>query len=551
MSLTPMLWAMKAAPVADTTEKLILISLAERADEDGCDAFPSKATLAKDALCDEKTVQRKLGKLVDRKLIGLGDQRAAQYIEKRYRPKVYDLFIPYSWFPDVDDINETRRRRGRGLLTPENRPDIVPAPTRVQRSDKGKSRTKQGSASSRGDSESPLDHQGSAPTPGGTDSPGRGDSQSQQGGLTDPQTSPVEPPLSNLPMAPSARSAGNGRQAPTGSSARGTSSGSAAADGAEAPNRKSAGSGRQVLVTAEVQRVLEAFPPDLREALSNKARSDRPRPIVKAIEEQLAGAGPLQAEKLANRVARRWVSHGYIAHRAAGTLVSPVGVVLAMLKPGPCPDPRCEDGELDDRSPCRACMERENDYRADRQRGRKAEAAEKEAEARRQACPYCHVDRGTAGQPCQDCTGAITSAERDTVVLADQAVADHLTLHPSDEQAVAAFRTYVADSIATARKSAAARGADALGQALSARLAADGFAQDQKRRREQAAGPADRPEREPAVTIPAQLAWESALCPGHDHTGCPGSRPAVGHDGLCTRCRITALVHQAEVHAAL
>ncbi|MFI7396237.1 helix-turn-helix domain-containing protein [Streptomyces tendae] len=552
MSLTPMLWAMKAAPVADTTEKLILISLAERADEDGCDAFPSKATLAKDALCDEKTVQRKLGKLVDRKLIGLGDQRAAQYIEKRYRPKVYDLLIPYSWFPDVDDINETRRRRGRGLLTPENRPDIAPAPTRAQRSDKGKPRTKQGSASSRGDKESPLENQSAAPASGGTESPARGDSQSQQGGLTDPQTSPVEPPHSNLPMAPSARSAGNGRQAPTGSSARGTSSGSAAANGAGAPNRTSARSGREVLVTAEVQRVLEGFPDALREALVRKVRTDRPKTVIQAIEKQLAGGGLAQAKLLGDRVARRWVTHGYTKHYAEGTLASPVGAAVAMLQPGPCPEPRCEDGELDDGNPCRSCIERDKNRRADQERERKARAEQREAEFRRRACPYCKEDRGTAGQPCGDCAGAIASSKRDAAAFVEQAVARYRARTGGDDQAAAAFRTHVVEGIEQARQAAAARGADVLGQALAVRLAADDYAREQDRLRQQpaaeenvalAAG-TDRPDPGLGVAIPAQEPWAGDHCPGHESTGCPWDKPAVGTDGLCARCRIEAVKKQ-------
>ncbi|WP_432138656.1 helix-turn-helix domain-containing protein [Streptomyces sp. bgisy154] len=552
MSLTPMLWAMKAAPVADTTEKLILISLAERADEDGCDAFPSKATLAKDALCDEKTVQRKLGKLVDRKLIGLGDQRAAQYIEKRYRPKVYDLLIPYSWFPDVDDINETRRRRGRGLLTPENRPDIAPAPTRAQRSDKGKPRTKQGSASSRGDKESPLKNQGAAPASGGTESPVRGDSQSQQGGLTDPRTSPVEPPHSNLPMAPSARSAGNGRQAPTGSSARGTSSGSAAADGAGAPNRTSARSGREVLVTAEVQRVLEGFPDALREALVRKVRTDRPKTVIQAIEKQLAGGGLAQAKLLGDRVARRWVTHGYTKHYAEGTLTSPVGAAVAMLQPGPCPEPRCEDGELDDGNPCRNCMEREKDRRADKERERKARAEQKEAEFRRRACPHCKEDRGTAGQPCGDCAGAIASSKRDAAAFVEQAVSAYRARTDGDDQAAAAFRAHVMEGIEQTHRAAAGRGADVLGQALAVRLAADDYAREQNRLRQQAAAEenvalaagADRPDPGLGVAIPAQEPWAGDHCPGHESSGCPWDKPAVGTDGLCARCRIEAVKKQ-------
>ncbi|MFD8385250.1 helix-turn-helix domain-containing protein [Streptomyces sp. NPDC059679] len=540
MSLTPMLWAMKAAPVADTTEKLILISLAERADEDGCDAFPSKATLAKDAICDEKTVQRKLGKLVDRKLIGLGDQRAAQYIEKRYRPKVYDLLIPYSWFPDVDEINESRRRRGRGLLTPENRPDIVPAPTRRERSDKGKPRTKQESTPPRGDTKSPLTKPDSAPAPGGTDRPTRGDSQSQQGGLTDPQTSPVKPPHSNLPGAPSARSAGDGRRPSTGSSARGTSSGAAATGSAKAPQSKS--TRKPVLVTAQVQQVLNAYPPRLREAMMTVARTDRPKSLVNAIQAELGGRGEAQVERLVARVQRRWSTHQYADLVADGRLAKPVGAAIAMVKAGPCPSSRCEDGKLDDGTPCWTCIEREKDFHAERRA-----AAEKQAdEVRRRACPYCERDRGTAGKPCPECTATLEGAQRDIAAFVDRALADYAALGAGRD--TVQVRERLGKVVDQAYREAAAAGANSVGQALAARFAVHTEANAIRReleevaiRTEALAASADRTGHSAAAAIPALMSTERRGCPGHDGTGCPTESPGVGSDGLCVRCRSVVL----------
>lgn len=304
-------------------------------------------------------------------------------------------------------------------------------------------------------------------------------------------------------------------------------------------------------MTAEVQHVLEGFPPALRDALRSKARTDRPKTVVKAIEEQLAGAGPLQAKKLGDRVARRWVTHGYRDHSEAGTLTSPVGATLAMLKPGPCPDPRCEDGEFDDGAPCRACIEREKNRKGNRDRERKQAAEQKAAEARRRACPYCQLDRGTAGQPCEECAGAIASSQRDMNAFVEQAVADHLA-RTGDDQAAAAFRTHVTEGIEQVRRTTAGRGADALGQALAMRLAADDYAREQNRLRQQvgveetvalAAG-TDHPDPGPVLGIPAQQPWGGDHCPGHENSGCPWDKPAVGTDGLCARCRIEAVKKQ-------
>ncbi|MGA5643292.1 helix-turn-helix domain-containing protein [Streptomyces cinereoruber] len=400
----------------------------------------------------------------------------------------------------------------------------------------------------------------------------RGAGASENGGAGTPENGGAKPdqqkPDQQKPQtALAARSAGDGRRPSTGSSARGTSSGSAAANGAGAPNRTSARSGREVLVTAEVQCVLEAFPDALREALVRKVRTDRPKTVIQAIEKQLAGGGLVQAKLLGNRVARRWVTHGYTKHYAEGTLTRPVGAVLAMLKPGPCPEPRCEDGKLDDGNPCRNCIEREKNHRADKERERRARAQEKEAELRRRACPYCKEDRGTAGQPCGGCAGVIDSSKRDAAAFVDQAVSAYRAQAGADDQAAAAFRARVIEGIENARQVAAAEGADALGQALAVRLAAndtllgqalvaqlaaeDG-AREQSGPTQQAAAEenmalaagTDRPDPSLTIAIPAQEPWVADHCPGHENTGCPWDKPAVGTEGLCARCLIEAVKKQ-------
>ncbi|MEU5560990.1 helix-turn-helix domain-containing protein [Streptomyces globisporus] len=189
--MLPMLWAMKSAPVVDAEERSILMALAESAWADGTDAFPSKKTIAQIAVVDPKTVQRRLRTLTARGLIAEGNQEAAAYIPARYRPRVYDLMIPYSWYPDIEQVNAERIRRGKTPLTPQARPDLDPAPPKKCRADKGKPRkAKAGPRQERGLVVPPVDNQG-----GGTTSPHQGGLQvPPQGGLQDPQPSPYNPP---------------------------------------------------------------------------------------------------------------------------------------------------------------------------------------------------------------------------------------------------------------------------------------------------------------------------------------------------------------------
>lgn len=197
MSLDPILWALKDAPVADSLERLVLVTLAERcARADGCTSFPSRDTLAATVLADPKTVQRVLKRLEGRGLIARGDQSAARYLRADRRPVVYDLLIPYSWFPNPERMNAERQQAGLAPLTPQDRPDIAPPPGRKQRSDAGKPRSQQ--PAERGDCESPREE-----SHGGTTSPARGDCESRTGGLEDPRTSPMNHPV-EPPPAPAA-----------------------------------------------------------------------------------------------------------------------------------------------------------------------------------------------------------------------------------------------------------------------------------------------------------------------------------------------------------
>lgn len=198
MSFEALLWATNDAPIADVNEFAVLAMLAEEADSDGCNAFPSRTTMANRTHIDPKTVLRTLQRLESRGLISKGDQGAAAYLRADRRPVVYDLLIPYSWFPSIERINKERRDRGRPPLNPQDRPSIAAPPEKTRRSDLGKERPRK-DTNPRGDSEVPRTE-----VHGVTVSPERGDSESDTGGLRVTRTSPLilspEPLSSRIPL---------------------------------------------------------------------------------------------------------------------------------------------------------------------------------------------------------------------------------------------------------------------------------------------------------------------------------------------------------------
>lgn len=144
MGLIPMLWA-KSAPAADTYERIILFTLAEAADNDGTGAWESIGTLAEIALCDTETIKRRLKAMVERGLIGRGDQRLVEHYRADRRPVVYDLLVPRSRFSDDDwhrYVVTKRSRAGQAAIAEADRPDIEALPEgetgRARRSDAGK-----------------------------------------------------------------------------------------------------------------------------------------------------------------------------------------------------------------------------------------------------------------------------------------------------------------------------------------------------------------------------------------------------------------------------
>lgn len=140
MSYMAQEWA-ENAPVADTYERIILMVMAVRADSDGTGTWSSKATLAEAALCDQKTVQRRLDAMRKRGLIAYGDQELVAHYRADRRPVVYDLMFPFNWYSrsQWEKACQDADSKGRRPVDPDTRPDLTPpkAAGRKPRSDKG------------------------------------------------------------------------------------------------------------------------------------------------------------------------------------------------------------------------------------------------------------------------------------------------------------------------------------------------------------------------------------------------------------------------------
>lgn len=200
MSFDPVLWAMKDAPVANVEEWAILACLAEHADDDGSNAMPSQATIAKRTKTSPATVKRRIADLESRRIIRRGDQSLAERYPADKRPVVWDLLIPYSWFPSIERIQEYRAEKGRDPLRPGDRPKLSSPPEKPRRADHGKPRPAR-STSTPALQEPPLSESD------GATSAERGVSESGTGVLEAPQPSPVtlpmDPPPESAAAAPS------------------------------------------------------------------------------------------------------------------------------------------------------------------------------------------------------------------------------------------------------------------------------------------------------------------------------------------------------------
>lgn len=93
MGIKPVKWATRDVGPMSSSQRLVLISLAEYADEDGTHAFPSVGTIAKNLELTPNTIRVALRELRNAGWIVPGDpQLVAKYRPDR-RPSVYELVL--------------------------------------------------------------------------------------------------------------------------------------------------------------------------------------------------------------------------------------------------------------------------------------------------------------------------------------------------------------------------------------------------------------------------------------------------------------------------
>lgn len=180
----------------------------------------------------------------------------------------------------------------------------------------------------------------------------RGDAPpSENGGCTPEGTGDAPPTSQGFPSNYPKSSGGDGRQATTGSG------GSGAGGSAARQNEHDRVSARDVgAVLRDIPKRLSALFPD-----------DRPIPaaIEDAIRAELARG--LTARQIVSRVRRRYLEWGIerdIESAEGEGVRSPVGALVALIGPGECASPRCDDGtDLDTGEECRSCERDREDRR--------------------------------------------------------------------------------------------------------------------------------------------------------------------------------------------
>ncbi|MEN5153695.1 helix-turn-helix domain-containing protein [Stenotrophomonas muris] len=131
MSVQAMTWALDQQVATESISRHVLLCLANYADKDGRNAFPSAATLAQDTGLAVRTVRARLGQLLEAGVIRKGNQAiVAAYIPAAdRRPICYDLIMERGACGapregergarhDTNGVHATTERRARGAANP-------------------------------------------------------------------------------------------------------------------------------------------------------------------------------------------------------------------------------------------------------------------------------------------------------------------------------------------------------------------------------------------------------------------------------------------------
>lgn len=93
MSIKVTSWALNDAPVEDPVLVLVLVAMAERANDDGTATYQSVSTIAHKARISVRTCHTRLRQLEEAGLIRRGNQDFTAHLKANNRPVVYDLAV--------------------------------------------------------------------------------------------------------------------------------------------------------------------------------------------------------------------------------------------------------------------------------------------------------------------------------------------------------------------------------------------------------------------------------------------------------------------------
>jgi hypothetical protein len=134
MSLRATLWALDDAPVDDPTQVLLLIAMADWANDEGRGIWPSMARIAARARVSERTAQRHLKLLCEAGVIArdpeLNDPRYTA-IHPRYRPSAWKLNLHVSRGDNLSTLPLRGYTGGTSGVTPAS-PNPSPNPTQAE-----------------------------------------------------------------------------------------------------------------------------------------------------------------------------------------------------------------------------------------------------------------------------------------------------------------------------------------------------------------------------------------------------------------------------------
>lgn len=108
MSIQAITWVLEEAPGLPAHLAMTLMGLANHADENGHNAYPSQATLAHYTRKGDRSVRRDLRELETLGLIRRGDARMVAHLPADRRPDVYDLAVERT-ISEEDPANVRKR----------------------------------------------------------------------------------------------------------------------------------------------------------------------------------------------------------------------------------------------------------------------------------------------------------------------------------------------------------------------------------------------------------------------------------------------------------